>query len=124
MRRVPTRIAFIKMALSTMRDDADAMMKANEICDNPTLYNYPGKTKSKVWDYFGFLKIKDGPVSKQTLDMSTAVCRKCHKKYINKGKATSVLFLILYAHVCLLLFLGSYYALVLFQEILQISGNT
>ena len=50
------------------------------------IYSFPGKTKSKVWDYFGFYKVKDGPASKHTLDMSQAICRKCGKKYANKGR--------------------------------------
>ena len=28
------------------------------------IYSYPGKTKSRVWEYFGFYKIKEGPPSK------------------------------------------------------------
>ena len=35
-----------------------------------TIHPYPGKTKSKVWDYFGFYKIKEGPATRQTLDMT------------------------------------------------------
>nr|XP_022289058.1 zinc finger BED domain-containing protein 1-like [Crassostrea virginica] len=53
------------------------------------IYSFPGKTKSKVWDYFGFYKVKDGPASKHTLDMSQAICRKCGKKYANKGNTTN-----------------------------------
>ena len=50
------------------------------------IYSFPGKTKSKVWDYFGFYKVKDGPASKHTLDMFQAICRKCGKNYANKGR--------------------------------------
>ena len=35
-----------------------------------TIHPYPGKTESKVWDYFGFYKIKEGPATRQTLDMT------------------------------------------------------
>lgn len=49
------------------------------------IYPYPGQTKSKVWEYFGFYKSKEGPPTKVNLDMSQAVCRLCLKKYSNKG---------------------------------------
>ena len=52
------------------------------------IYPYPGKTKSKVWNYFGFCKMKEGPPSKQTLDMNYAICKLCRKKYTNKGRRT------------------------------------
>lgn len=53
--------------------------------DDRTIYPYPGKAKSKVWDFFGFYKSKDGPPNKTTLDMSVAICKVCKKKYSNKG---------------------------------------
>ena len=50
------------------------------------IYDFPGrKTKSNVWKYFGFYKLKPGPPSKENLDMSFAVCKICKKTYANKG---------------------------------------
>ena len=39
------------------------------------MYAFPGKSKLKVWDYFGFYKIKDGLPNIQMLDMKYAVYR-------------------------------------------------
>ena len=42
------------------------------------IFNFPGgRRKSKVWNTFGFLKIKPGPPTKENLDMSSAICRLC-----------------------------------------------
>ena len=50
------------------------------------IYDYPGgKAKSKVWKVFGFKKIKEGPPTRDNLDMSRAFCRLCQKSYVNKG---------------------------------------
>lgn len=55
------------------------------------IYPYPGgRKKSKVWDTFGFYKIKPGPATKENLDMSQAICRICKKSYVNKGKSQNV----------------------------------
>ena len=48
---------------------------------NNTLYKYPGKAKSKVWLYFGFMLVKPGPANKDNLDLTRAVCRLCKKTY-------------------------------------------
>ncbi|XP_062577042.1 E3 SUMO-protein ligase ZBED1-like [Saccostrea cucullata] len=53
------------------------------------IFPYPGNTKSVVWKYFGFLKKTDGPPIKANLDMTTAICRVCRKKYANKGNTTN-----------------------------------
>ena len=34
-----------------------------EIC------RYPGNDRSKVWEYFGFYQLKEGPKTKENLDM-------------------------------------------------------
>ena len=52
--------------------------------DKNILCKNPGKTKSILWDYFGFRKRGDGPAVKSNLDMTTAVCRLCKKSYANK----------------------------------------
>jgi hypothetical protein len=57
----------------------------NEVSEERVIYPYPGTTKSKVWDFFGFYKLKEGPPTKKNLDMEHAVCRLCRKKYSNKG---------------------------------------
>lgn len=41
--------------------------------------------KFKVWDFYGFYKVKDGFLLRENLDMIKVVCRFCLKKYINKG---------------------------------------
>ena len=50
------------------------------------LYPYPGKVKSRVWEYFRFRKTQKGPPIKANLDMDTVVCRLCKKTYSNHGK--------------------------------------
>lgn len=50
------------------------------------IYPYPGETRSVVWKYFGFTKKKEGPPSKQNLDMAVFICKLCRKSYANKGK--------------------------------------
>lgn len=50
------------------------------------IYPYPGATRSVVWKYFGFTKKKEGPPSKQNLDMAVVICKLCKKSYANKGK--------------------------------------
>ena len=30
---------------------------------------YPGNARSKVWEYFGFYQLKEGPKTKENLDM-------------------------------------------------------
>ena len=50
------------------------------------LYPYPGKTKSRVWEFFRFLKNREGPPTKHNLDMSKAICVICNKAYANNGK--------------------------------------
>ena len=62
--------------------EAEAKLEAGD----RTIYPFPGKkTKLKVWNFFGFHKIKEGPPTKENLDMAVAVCRVCGKKYANKG---------------------------------------
>lgn len=41
----------------------------------PKVYPYPGQTRSLVWKYFGFTKKKEGPTSKQNLDMAVVICK-------------------------------------------------
>lgn len=50
------------------------------------IYPYPGATHSVVWKYFGFTKKKEGPPSKQNLDMTVVICKLSRKSYANKGK--------------------------------------
>ena len=57
--------------------------------NNYEVYPYPGKAKSVVWKFFGLLKKAEGPPTKANLDMATAVCRVCGKKYANKGRTHS-----------------------------------
>jgi len=47
----------------------------NNIPDVQTIYPYPGPTKSEVWEYFGFLELKEGPSTRHNLDMTHAVCK-------------------------------------------------
>ena len=56
-----------------------AEMAELEIC------RYPGNDRSKVWEYFGFYKLKEGPETKENLDMTKVICRLCRKQYANKG---------------------------------------
>ena len=56
-----------------------AEMAELEIC------RYPGNDRSKVWEYFGFYQLKEGPKTKENLDMTKVICRLCRKKYANKG---------------------------------------
>lgn len=56
--------------------------------DKQTIYNHPGgKARSQVWKVFGFFKKEDrqGPGTRENLDMTKAVCRLCRKEYTNKG---------------------------------------
>ena len=46
---------------------------------------YPGNARSKVWEYFGFYQLKEGPKTKENLDMTKVICRLCRKQYANKG---------------------------------------
>ena len=46
---------------------------------------YPGNARSKVWEYFGFYQVKEGPKTKKNLDMTKVICRLCRKQYANKG---------------------------------------
>lgn len=55
------------------------------------IYPFPAITKSKVWDFYGFYKIKEGPPLRENLDMTKAVCRLCLKKYINKGNTSHLM---------------------------------
>ena len=41
-----------------------AEMSELEIC------RYPGNARSKVWEYFGFYQLKEGPKTKENLDMT------------------------------------------------------
>ena len=50
------------------------------------LFPYPGKVKSRVWEYFRFKKIREGPPTKTNLDMENAICILCKKTYTNNGK--------------------------------------
>ena len=56
-----------------------AEMAELEIC------RYPGNDRSKVWEYFGFYQLKEGPKTKENLDMTKVICRLCRKQYANKG---------------------------------------
>lgn len=47
---------------------------------NMEIYPFPAITKSKVWDFYGFYKVKEGPPLRENLDMTKAVCRLCLKK--------------------------------------------
>jgi len=56
-----------------MADDSTVRNKNNNIPDVHTNYPYPGCTKSKLWEYFGLLKIKEGPPTKHNLDIISTV---------------------------------------------------
>ena len=47
---------------------------------------YPGNARSKVWEYFGFYQLKEGPKTKEDLDMIKVICRLCRKQYANAKK--------------------------------------
>lgn len=51
----------------------------------PTLYGFPGKTKSTVWGHFGFYMGEDGH-----LDKSHAVCRHCYTAVRYSGNTTNL----------------------------------
>ena len=36
-------------------------------------------------NYFGFYQLKEGPKTKENLDMTKVICRLCRTKYANKG---------------------------------------
>ena len=50
-----------------------------EIC------GYPGNTRSKLWEYFVLYQVKEGPKTKENLNMTKVICRLCRKQYANKG---------------------------------------
>ena len=50
-----------------------------EIC------HYPRNARSKLWEYFVFYQVKEGPKTKENLDMTKVICRLCTKQYTNKG---------------------------------------
>ena len=56
-----------------------AEMAELEIC------RYPGNARSNVREYFGFYQLKEGPKTKENLDVTKVICRLCRKKYANKG---------------------------------------
>ena len=57
-----------------------AEMAELEIC------RYPGNARSKVWEYFGFYQVKEGPKTKvNSVDMTKVICWLCRKQYANKG---------------------------------------
>jgi hypothetical protein len=60
-------------------------MSSNESEHEKNIFPYPGKTVSRVWDYFGFQKLNAGPPVKENLDMSKVICKICQKTYANKG---------------------------------------
>ena len=65
--------------------------KSEERQEAEEIFNYPGaRQKSKVWDTFGFLKVKAGPPTKENLDIDHAICRLCRKSYKNKGRYTQI----------------------------------
>ncbi|XP_061162647.1 uncharacterized protein LOC133171872 [Saccostrea echinata] len=54
-------------------------------------YFHTRVTKHRVWTYFAFNKLKDGPATKANLDMTKAVCRLCIKEYSFKvGKVLPI----------------------------------
>ena len=55
-----------------------AEMAELEIC------RYPGNARSKVSKYLGFYQLKEGPKTKENLDMMKVICRLCKKQYANK----------------------------------------
>jgi len=56
-----------------------AEMAELEIC------RYPGNARSKVWEYLGFYQVKEGPKTKENLDMTKVICRLCRTQCANKG---------------------------------------
>ena len=91
MRNVENRMHSVRngyyynMAASMEDANNNAVNKDAAGVEERVIYPYPGHQKSKVWEYFGFYKLKDGPASKDNLDMTYAICRLCTKKYANKG---------------------------------------
>lgn len=75
----------LKTKQEKMASEVDDEINNNEM----EIFPYPGKAKSDVWKFFGFLKKTDGPPIKANLDMTTAICRVCKKKYANKGNCGS-----------------------------------
>ena len=50
-----------------------AEMSELEIC------RCPGNARSKVWEYFSFYQLKEGPKTKGNLDMTKVISRLCRK---------------------------------------------
>ena len=62
---------------------------ANTSISNPVnLISKPGKTKSPVWSYFGFVPGGDGKPN----DLQKPVCKKCYNTVATKGSNTTNLF--------------------------------
>ena len=66
----------------------DANNTFQSVCPSgtrPTLYGFPGKTKSTVWAHFGFYMGEDGQ-----LDKSHAICRHCYTGVRYSGNTTNL----------------------------------
>ena len=77
------------------------MAESVEICC------YPGNTMSKVWEYFGFYQVKEGPKTKENMDTTKLICRLCRKQYANI--VACVLLILSQSHLnyCNVIFTGS-----------------
>ena len=53
--------------------------------EKPIIYGFPGKTKSVVWEHFGFYMGENG-----ILDKSRAICRLCHHGVRYLGNTTNL----------------------------------
>ena len=42
-------------------------------------------SRTKVWEYFSFHQVREGPKTKENLDMTKVICRLCRKQHANKG---------------------------------------
>ena len=43
-----------------------------------------------MWEYFSFYQVREGPKTKENLDMTKVICRLCRKLYANKGLSGTV----------------------------------
>ena len=64
-----------------------------EIC------RYPGNARSKVWEYFGFYQLKEGPKTKENLDMTKVICSSAESNMPTKVCGTCVLLILCQSHL-------------------------
>ena len=56
-------------------------------------------SRTKVWEYFRFYQVKEGPKTKENLDMMKVICRLCRKQQAKKVCGTYVLLILRQSHL-------------------------